>query len=36
MQPQPAPKPRARRYGAIGGLIALFSALGLVGWLFFR
>ena len=36
MQPQPASKPRARRFGAIGGFIALLSALGLLGWLFFR
>jgi hypothetical protein len=25
-----------RRYGVIGGLIALLSALGVLGWLFFR
>jgi hypothetical protein len=34
--PQPAAKPRARRYGAIGGFIALLSALGVLGWLIFR
>ena len=29
--------PRARRYGMLGGgLIALLSALGVVGWLLFR
>ena len=36
MPPQPAAKPRALRYGAIGGLIALLSALGVLGWLIFR
>jgi len=36
LQPQPATKPRARRYGAIGVFIALLSALGLAGWLLFR
>ena len=35
-QPQGAPAPRARRYGALGGLIALLSALGVIGWLLFR
>jgi hypothetical protein len=35
-QPQGAPAARARRYGMLGGLIALFSALGVVGWLLFR
>ncbi len=35
-QPQPASKPRARRLRAIGAFIALLSALGLAGWLFFR
>jgi hypothetical protein len=35
-QPQQAARPRARRYGAIGGLIALLSALGVLGWLIFR
>jgi hypothetical protein len=41
-EPQPqgvAARPRARRYGAIGGLIALLSALGalgVLGWLIFR
>jgi len=37
--PQPqgaAPAPRTRRYGALGGLIALLSALGVLGWLIFR
>jgi len=37
--PQPqgaAPAPRARRYGAIGALIGLLSALGVLGWLIFR
>ena len=29
------PPRRARRY-AVGGLIALLSALGVIGWLFFR
>ena len=28
--------PSARRYGMLGGLIALLSALGVVGWLLFR
>jgi hypothetical protein len=35
-QPQGAPAPRARRYGMLGGLIALLSALGVVGWLLSR
>ena len=35
-QPQGAPAPRARRYGVIGSLIALLSALGVLGWLLFR
>jgi hypothetical protein len=30
------PAPRARRYGALGGLIALLSALGVAGWRLFR
>jgi hypothetical protein len=30
------PPRRARRYGVIGGLIALLSALGVLGWLIFR
>ena len=29
-------RPGALRYGAIGGLIALLSALGVVGWLLLR
>ena len=35
-QPQPAARPRSRRYGVLGGLIALLSALGVLGWLIFR
>jgi hypothetical protein len=39
-QPAPQPRPertsRARRIGAIGGLIALLSAFGVLGWLIFR
>ncbi len=35
-QAQAAPAPRARRYGAIGVLIGLLSALGVLGWLIFR
>ena len=35
-QPPAAPAWHARRYGALGGLIALFSALGVVGWLLLR
>jgi hypothetical protein len=34
-QAQAAQPPRTRRYGAIGGLIALLSALGVL-WLIFR
>jgi hypothetical protein len=36
LQSRDQPAPRARRYGALGGLIALLSALGVVGWLLFR
>jgi hypothetical protein len=36
LQPRGAPARRMRRFGALGGLIALLSALGAVGWLFFR
>jgi hypothetical protein len=31
-----APSRRRMRYGFIGGLIALLSALGVAGWLLFR
>jgi hypothetical protein len=36
MPPRPVAKPRALRYGAIGGFIALLSAFGVLGWLLFR
>ena len=35
--PEPAARPRPRRrYRVMAGLIAVFSALGLIGWLLAR
>jgi hypothetical protein len=36
MPPRPAAQPRTRRIGGLGVVIALLSALGVLGWLIFR